>query len=222
MILVVFLLCVIIILLILKNNKNVKDSVVVDSSVFMDGRIYDIIETNFVSFKLIVPSFIVEDLENISKSSATILKSRAKKALSLINKLKKSDINIKFLNSKLEQTKNLSLTIINIAKSLKCKILTKDFSLCKKASLRNIPVLNITDLETALYPLFLPGDKILVHLVKEGELHNQAIGYFDDKTKIIAEDAKRFIGKDIDLEITSVMFTPTGKMIFGKLEGQAK
>jgi uncharacterized protein YacL len=81
---------------------------------------------------------------------------------------------------------------------------------------------NKNALETALYPLFLPGDKILVHLVKEGEQHNQAIGYFDDKTKIIAEDAKRFIGKDVDLELTSVMFTPTGKVIFGKPEGQAK
>jgi uncharacterized protein YacL len=222
MILVVFLLCVIIILLILKNNKNAKEFVIADSSVFMDGRIYDIIKTNFVSFKLIVPSFVVKDLENISKSSDPILKSRAKKALSLINNLKKSDINIKNLNSKLEQTKNPSLTIINIAKSLKGKILTKDFSLCKEASLRNIPVLNINDLETALYPLFLPGDKILVYLVKEGEQYNQAIGYFDDKTKIIAEDAKRFIGKDVDLEITSVMFTPTGKVIFGKPEGQAK
>jgi uncharacterized protein YacL len=180
---VVFLLCVIIILLILKNNKNVKDSVIADSSVFMDGRIYNIIKTNFISFKLIVPSFVVEDLENISKSSAPILKSRAKKALSLINNLKKSDINIKILNSKLEQTKNPSLAIINIAESLKAKILTKNFSLSKEASLRNIPVLNINDLEIALYPLFLPGDKILVHLVKEGEQHNQAIGYFDDKTK---------------------------------------
>jgi uncharacterized protein YacL len=220
--LVVFLLCVIIILLILKNNKNVKDSVIADSSVFMDGRIYNIIKTNFVSFKLIVPSFVVEDLENISKSSDPILKSRAKKALSLINNLKKSDINIKILNSKPEQTNNPSLAIINIAESLKAKILTKNFSLSKEATLRKIPVLNITDLEIALYPLFLPGDKILVHLVKEGEQHNQAIGYFDDKTKIIAEDAKRFIEKDVDLEVTSVMFTSTGKVIFGKPKGQAK
>jgi uncharacterized protein YacL len=220
--LVVFLLCVIIILLILKNNKNVKDSVIADSSVFMDGRIYNIIKTNFVSFKLIVPSFVVEDLENISKSSDPILKSRAKKALSLINNLKKSDINIKILNSKPEQTNNPSLAIINIAESLKAKILTKNFSLSKEATLRKFPVLNINDLEIALYPLFLPGDKILVHLVKEGEQHNQAIGYFDDKTKIIAEDAKRFIGKDVDLEVTSVMFTSTGKVIFGKPKGQAK
>jgi uncharacterized protein YacL len=135
---VVFLLCITIILLILKNNKNAKGFVIAAPIVFMDGRIYDIIKTNFVSFKLIVPSFVVEDLE------------------------------------------------------------------------------------TELYPLSLPGDKILVHLVKEGEQHNQAIGYFDDKTKNIAEDAKRFIEKNIDLEITSVMFTPTGKVIFGKPEGQVK
>ncbi|MDR3195613.1 MAG: hypothetical protein LBT58_02345 [Endomicrobium sp.] len=103
----------------------------------MDGRIYDIIKTNFVSLKL---------------------------------KLIAPSINIKFLNSKLEQIKSPALTIINIAKSLKSKILIKDFNLCKEASLRNMQVLNINDLETAL-------------LVKEGEQHNQAIGYFDDKTK---------------------------------------
>jgi uncharacterized protein YacL len=128
MIPVIFLLCVIIILLILKNNKNAEEFVIADSSVFMDGGIYDIIKTNFVSFKLIIPSFVVEDLRNFSKSSDPILKSRAKKALSLINNLKKSDsnINIKVLNSKLDQTKNPSLTIINIARSLKGKILTED------------------------------------------------------------------------------------------------
>jgi uncharacterized protein YacL len=178
-----------------KSNKNVKDIVVADSSVFMDDRIYDIIKTNFVSFKLIVPSFVVGDLDKLSKSSDPVIKSRSAKALSIINTLKKFDRNVSFVNVTLEKTESPISKIINLAKSLKGKILTKDFNLCKEASLRNIKVLNINDLEAALYPLFLPGDNILVHLGKEESQHNQAIGYFDDKTKIIAEDPKKIYRK---------------------------
>jgi uncharacterized protein YacL len=205
-VLLLFLLCGLILLLILKSNNNAKDIVIADSSVFMDGRIYDIIKTNFVSFKLIIPSFVVGDLDKLSKSSDPVIKSRSAKALLIINTLKKFDRNVRFINVTFEKTESTLSKIINLAKSLKGKILTKDFNLCKEASLKNIKVLNINDLEAALYPLFFPRENILVHLEKEGSQHNQAICYFDDKTKIIAENAKNFIGKDINLTITSVVY----------------
>jgi uncharacterized protein YacL len=216
MVVVVFLLCAFIILVIFKNNKNAKDIVIADSSIFMDGRLYNIVKTNFVSFKLIIPSFVIEELKNISESADAIAKSRAKKALSIINNLKKSGISIKILNSRLERSESSSLKIIELAKHFKAGILSKDFDLCKKASLKNIRVLNINSLEIALYPLFLPGDKIATYLVKKGVKHNQAIGYFDDKTQIIVENAKKFIGKNINLVVTSVILTPTGRIIFCK------
>jgi uncharacterized protein YacL len=220
--LIIFLLCIVIILLILKSNNAHKDVVVADSSVFIDGRIYNIIKTNFISFKLVIPSFVIENLTTLSKSSNSVIKIRLAKALSLVNKLKESGSNVRILNISLKETEDMTSKIIDIANTLKGKVLTKDFNVLKEASLKNIKVLNINDLEAALYPMFLPGDNISVYLVKEGAQHNQAIGYFDDKTKIIVEDAKKFIGKDISLVVTSAMFTPTGKIIFGKPSGQIK
>ncbi|MDR0977510.1 MAG: hypothetical protein LBL71_00495 [Endomicrobium sp.] len=219
-----FLLCVLIVILILGNNKSTKESVIADSSVFMDGRIYDIVKTNFVSFNLIIPSFVIKDLENISNSKNIVRKSRAKKALSLLGKLKKSGsgINVKVLNTQLTRTDNSSKVILKLAESIKAGILTKNFNIYKEACLRKIRILNINNLEAALYPIFMPGDRISVYLAKEGLQHNQAVGYFDEKTKIIAEDANTFIGKNVDITIISVIFTPTERIIFGKPQEQFK
>ncbi|MDR1086861.1 MAG: hypothetical protein LBL16_01205 [Endomicrobium sp.] len=134
--LIIFLLCVVIILSILKSNNNPKDVVVADSSVFIDGRIYDIIKTNFISFKLIIPSFVIENLITLSKSSDSVIKSRLAKALSLVNKLKKAGSNVRILNVSLKETEDMTSKIIDTAKALKGKVLTKDFNVLKGTSLK--------------------------------------------------------------------------------------
>jgi uncharacterized protein YacL len=219
--LIVFLaLAVVSIVFLLRRKKTVKEFAVVDSSVLMDGRICDIVSTKFLSLDLIIPSFVVDELKHISESLDKVQRSRSQRALSIVDKLQKSDVvNIKIVKLNLNESSEVSVRIIDFAKNARAKIITKNFDLYKKASLYGVEVLNINDLEAALYPLFLPGEKMRVHLVKDSAQQYQAIGYFDDKTIIVAEDGKNFIGKNVILTITSAMFTSTGKIIFGKILG---
>ncbi|MDR3071833.1 MAG: hypothetical protein LBU29_04525 [Endomicrobium sp.] len=206
----------------LMKCKNVgKRLAIVDASVLIDGRICDIANTGFLSLDLIIPSFVIDELENISNSLDPVCCWRSKRALAVVEKLKKSKkvkvLEISNVNSKNEKD---TARIINLAKSLKAEIITKNFGLYREAFLQNINVLNINNLEIALYPVFLPGEQVHVYLVKNGAQHNQAVGYFDDKTMIIAKEGKNFIGKNVVLSITSVTVGPTGKIIFGKIIGQ--
>ena len=204
----------------LSRKKTVKEFAIVDSSVLMDGRICDIVSAKFLSLDLIIPSFVVDELKHISESLDKVQRSRSQMALSIIDKLQKSDVvNIKIVKLNLNGGSEASVKIIDFAKNAKAKIITKNFDLYKKASLYGVEVLNINDLEAAVYPLFLPVEKVRVHLVKDSAQQYQAIGYFDDKTIIVAEDGKNFIGKNVVLTITSAMFTSTGKIIFGKILG---
>jgi uncharacterized protein YacL len=212
------LLLAIVVVFLFKAKNLGKGIAVVDLGVLLDGRIYDIITTKFLSLDLIVPSFVIDDLKNISKSSDNVKRSRSKRALAIVDQLQKSNVvHTKIVKLNLDKSDDDSLKIITLAKNAKIKIITNNFDLYKKASLQGITVLNINDLEAALYPIFLPGEKVTVYLVKEGAQHQQAVGYFDDKTMIVAEDGKNFIGKNVTLTITSSMFTSTGKVIFGKI-----
>lgn len=189
----------------------------------LDGRIFDVINTKFLKFNLIVPSFVVDELKNITKSSDHVERSNAKRSLAILDMLRKLNlVNVNILKADLNNKKDNISEIINIAKIKKVQMITKDFEIYKRASLEKIPVLNFNDLEASLYPLFIPGQKVYVNLVKEGAQHNQALGYFGEKTTIVVQDGKGYIGRNVQVIITSSMFTPNGKLIFGKIFKEIK
>ncbi|MDR3256655.1 MAG: hypothetical protein LBT18_03275 [Endomicrobium sp.] len=213
----------ILVIILIKIKKSIYEKAIIDADVLMDGRIYDIVKTKFLSVDLIIPSFVIAELKNFSKSTDPIKRNRSKRGLLIIEKLQKSGIiNAKILKVDFKKINDPILKIVKLAKTTKSKIITKNFNLYKEASFSGITVLNMNDLEIALYPVFLPGEQVYVHLIKEGSQSHQAIGYFDDKTMIVAENGRSFIGKDVVLTITSSMFTLSGKIIFGKVKEQIK
>ncbi|MDR3253733.1 MAG: hypothetical protein LBT07_02055 [Endomicrobium sp.] len=210
---------VFLIILLIKNRNAGCKKAVIDSSILVDGRIYYIIKTKFLLLDLIIPSFVVDELKDFAKSSDQIKRSRSKRGFSTIEKLKKiASVDIEIVKKDFNKISDPVLKIIKFAKAAKTKIITKNFNLYKEASLNGVPVLNINDLEAALYPVLLPGEQLNIYLIKEGMQHQQAVGYFDDKTMVVAENGINFLGKEVVLTITSTIFTSSGKVIFGKVQ----
>ncbi|MDR0617582.1 MAG: hypothetical protein LBG23_02285 [Endomicrobium sp.] len=204
--------------LLIKPKRSFTNIAIVDLSVLLDGRIYDVINTRFLNFDLIIPSFVIDELKNITKSLNHTQRATANKSLATIDMLKKLSLtNINILKTKLSNKEDYVSKIVNIAKAKKAQIITKNFEVYKFTSLNKIPVLNFNDLEASLYPIFLPGQSAYVYLIKDGMQYNQAIGYFDEKTTIVVKDGKNYIGKNVQIVITSSMVTPNGRLVFGKV-----
>ncbi|MDR0723636.1 MAG: hypothetical protein LBF23_00400 [Endomicrobium sp.] len=211
------------VIFLIKQKKDFVNVAVIDLSILLDGRIYDVINTKFLKFDLIIPSFVVDELKNIAKSSNHIERSNANRSLAILGMLKKLDsLNVNVLKVNLNNKRDNVSEVINIAKSNKAQILTKDFEIYKRASLEKIPALNFNELEASLYPIFVPGQEVYVNLVKEGTQNNQALGYFDERTTIVVQDGKGYIGKNVQVIITSSTLTPNGKLIFGKIHKEIK
>ena len=201
------------------HDKNVKrDFKVLDTSVIIDGRIADVAETGFLSGSLIIPNFILGELQQVADSADSSKRQRGRRGLDMLQRLRNnSKLDIQIVETDFPNVKEVDLKLIELAKQLEAVIVTNDFNLNKVAQLRGVAVLNINELANALKPVVLPGEAMRVFVLKEGKEYNQGVAYLDDGTMVVIDNARRLIGKTADISVTSVLQTTAGKMIFGRL-----
>lgn len=205
--------------------KETKGSrpVVLDTSVIVDGRIADIANTSIFESELIIPRFVLLELQTIADSSDKLKRARGRRGLDILNKLQASEhVEIQILEVVPERSaRNAGVDemLVDLALQLNGKIVTNDYNLNKIAQLRGVPVLNINDLANSLKPVVLPGESLSVKIIKPGESSGQGIGYLEDGTMVVAEGAREKLGQTVPLIVTSVLQTSAGRMVFGRLEG---
>ncbi|MBV8631229.1 MAG: TRAM domain-containing protein [Silvibacterium sp.] len=198
------------------GKRNVK---VLDTSAIIDGRIADMAETGFLEGALVVPEFILRELQMIADSQESSRRQRGRRGLDVLQRMQaNTQLTVQIVSDDYPNIREVDLKLIELAKTLEAKILTNDFNLNKVAHLHNVSVLNINDLANSLKPVVLPGEKMQIVILKEGKEYNQGVGYLDDGTMVVVDHARRMIGRSVEISVTSVLQTASGKMIFGKLD----
>jgi len=188
---------------------------IVDTSVIIDGRISDICATKFLSGLLIIPQFVLDELQKLADSSDANKRIRARRGLEILHKLQGDpNVTVKIYEKDYPALKDVDAKLVVLAKDLDGVVLTTDFNLNKIATLQGVTVLNVNDLPNALKPIYLPGETMIVYVVKEGKEHDQGVGYLDDGTMVVVEDGKKFIGRKMEVIVTSALQTSAGRMIF--------
>jgi uncharacterized protein YacL len=195
-----------------------RDLKVLDTSVIIDGRIADVAETGFLTGSLIIPQFILRELQQVADSPDSSKRQRGRRGLDMLNRLQNnSALDIQIVETDFPAVREVDLKLIELGKQLDAVIVTNDFNLNKVAQLRGVSVLNINELANALKPVVLPGEAMRVFILKEGKEYNQGVAYLDDGTMVVVDNARKLIGKNADIAVTSVLQTTAGKMIFGRL-----
>src|SRR3954465_6442794 len=190
---------------------------ILDTSVIIDGRIADICETGFVDGTLVVPQFVLKELQQIADSADSLRRNRGRRGLDILQRIQKmAGLDVTISDVDFPEVREVDLKLIELAKALQGKIVTNDFNLNKVAQLRGVDVLNINELANSLKPVVLPGEIMKVFILKEGKEYNQGVAYLDDGTMVVVDNARKMIGKTIDVVVTSVLQTTAGKMIFGR------
>jgi uncharacterized protein YacL len=190
---------------------------VLDTSVIIDGRIADVCETGFLDGALVIPQFVLKELQTIADSSDALKRNRGRRGLDILQKIQKmAGLEVVISDMDFPEVREVDLKLIEMARALEGKIITNDFNLNKVAQLRGVAVLNINELANSLKPVVLPGEQMRVVILKEGKEYNQGVAYLDDGTMVVVDNARRLIGKTIDVVVTSVLQTTAGKMIFGR------
>lgn len=201
-----------------KTNKTYKSCPkILDTSVIIDGRIADICKTGFIEGPLVIPMFVLEELQHIADSSDGLKRNRGRRGLDILNKIQKElDIEIIIHEKKFEDIQEVDSKLLKLTQLLKGKIITNDYNLNKVAEVQSIDVLNINELANAVKPVVLPGEEMVVQVVRDGKESGQGLAYLDDGTMIVVESGRKFIGETIDVLVTSVLQTSAGRMIFAK------
>lgn len=190
---------------------------ILDTSVIIDGRIADICQTRFLEGTIIIPQFVLEELQHIADSSDVLKRNRGRRGLDVLNRMQKEiSINIEFYEGDFEDVHEVDSKLVKLAKLLNGVLVTNDFNLNKVCEFQHVEVLNINDLANAVKPIVLPGEELNVHVIKDGKEENQGVAYLDDGTMIVVEEGKDYIGKSIEVLVTSVLQTSAGRMIFAK------
>jgi uncharacterized protein YacL len=190
---------------------------ILDTSVIIDGRIADVCETGFVDGTLVVPQFVLKELQLVADSGDTLKRNRGRRGLDILHKIQKmAGVEVMVSDVDFPELREVDLKLIELARHLQGKIVTNDFNLNKVAQLRGVEVLNLNLLANSLKPVVLPGEVMKVFILKEGKEYNQGVAYLDDGTMVVVDNARRMIGKTIDVVVTSVLQTTAGKMIFGR------
>jgi uncharacterized protein YacL len=198
------------------------NSKILDTSVIIDGRIADITETGFVEGPLLIPQFVLGELQHIADSSDPVKRTRGKRGLEVLHHIQKQvNVDVRIVDTDYPSVREVDSKLIELAKEVHGKILTNDSNLNKVAELQGIEVLNINELANALKPVVLPGEEMNVKILKEGKEMGQGVAYLDDGTMIVVDNGRRQIGKTIDVIVTSVLQTPAGRMIFARLKEEA-
>jgi uncharacterized protein YacL len=200
------------------KTPQTQDYRILDTSVIIDGRIADVAETGFLGGTLIIPQFILTELQQVADSPDSSKRQRGRRGLDMLQRLRNnSKIDIQIVETDFPAVKEVDLKLIELGKQLDAVIVTNDFNLNKVAQLRGVLVLNINELANALKPVVLPGEAMRVFILKEGKEYNQGVAYLDDGTMVVVDNARKLIGKTADIAVTSVLQTTAGKMIFGRL-----
>lgn len=188
-----------------------------DTSVIIDGRIADLVQTGFLEGVLIIPSFVLEELQHIADSSDVLKRNRGRRGLDILNRVQKGlKVKVEVLETDFEDVAEVDSKLVKLAKQLDGKVVTNDFNLNKVCELQGVSVLNINDLANAVKPVVLPGEEIVVLVIKDGKEFGQGIGYLDDGTMIVIEGGREHIGNRLEVVVTSVLQTSAGRMIFAK------
>lgn len=196
---------------------------ILDTSVIIDGRIADIAETGFLDGTLVVPQFVLHELQMVADSPDSMKRNRGRRGLDVLQRLQKmTNLKVQVVSEDFPQVPEVDMKLIELAKVYKCKVITNDFNLNKVAHVRGVEVLNINELANSLKPIVLPGELMRVFVLKEGKEYNQGVAYLDDGTMVVVDNARRMISKTIDISVTSVLQTTAGKMIFGKYDDRAQ
>jgi uncharacterized protein YacL len=193
-----------------------------DTSVIIDGRIADICDTGFMEGTFVIPQFILQELQHIADSSDPLKRGRGRRGLDVLNRIQKqANLEVKIVDQDYPKIQEVDAKLIALAKDTSAKIVTNDFNLNKVAELQGIPVLNINQLFNALKPVVLPGEVMNVKILKEGKESGQGVAYLDDGTMVVVDNARRYMGKNVDVTVTSVLQTTAGRMIFTILKEDA-
>jgi len=196
---------------------------VLDTSVIIDGRIADVCETGFIDGTLVIPQFVLRELQLVADSSDSLKRNRGRRGLDILQRIQKmTTVTVQIVEDDFPQARDVDMKLIELAKVYEAKIVTNDFNLNKVAQLQGLPVLNINELANALKPVVLPGEVMRVFILKEGKEYNQGVAYLDDGTMVVVDNAKKMISKTIDIAVTSVLQTTAGKMIFGKFDDRQR
>ena len=202
------------------TRRNAK---VLDTSVIIDGRIADIAEAGFIDGMMVVPEFVLRELQTVADSTDSSKRQRGRRGLDMLQRMQSNtSIQVQIVPDDFPSIREVDLKLLELAKKWEAKVVTNDFNLNKVAHLHHVEVLNINDLANALRPVVLPGEKMHVLILKEGKEFNQGVGYLDDGTMVVVDNARKMINKTVDVTVTSVLQTTAGKMIFGKYDERAQ
>jgi uncharacterized protein YacL len=204
------------------EKQGKKSYKILDTSVIIDGRIADIAETGFLDGVIVIPQFVLRELQLVADSADSLKRNRGRRGLDILQRLQKTaSLQIQIVEDDFPTVREVDMKLIELAKLYEGKIITNDFNLNKVAQLQGVEVLNINELANSLKPIVLPGEAMRVFILKEGKEYNQGVAYLDDGTMVVVDNARKMIGKTIDIAVTSVLQTTAGKMIFGKWDERA-
>lgn len=207
----------------MRKRSQAVSTKILDTSVIIDGRISDITKTGFIEGSLIVPSFVLEELQHIADSSDVLKRNRGRRGLDILNKIQKEPyVNVQILDQDYDDITEVDSKIVKLAKDLGAKVITNDYNLNKVCELHGVAVLNINELANAVKPIVLPGEELRVHVIKDGKEQGQGVAYLDDGTMIVVDGGRRYIGETIGVLVTSVLQTAAGRMIFAKPKAMEK
>jgi uncharacterized protein YacL len=190
---------------------------ILDTSVIIDGRIADVCEAGFIDGTMVIPQFVLKELQLVADSGDSLKRNRGRRGLDILQRVQKmAGVEVTISDVDFPDVREVDLKLIELARTLQGKIITNDFNLNKVAQLRGVEVLNVNELANALKPVVLPGEIMKVFILKEGKEYNQGVAYLDDGTMVVVDNARKMISKTIEIVVTSVLQTTAGKMIFGR------
>jgi uncharacterized protein YacL len=204
-----------------RGGQDAMKPKILDTSVIIDGRIADICQSGFLEGPLVIPAFVLEELRHIADSADVLKRNRGRRGLDILNRIQKEQNSVQIYEREVDPNLEVDSKLLKLAKILDGKVVTNDFNLNKVAELQGVPVLNINELANAVKPVVLPGEEMVVHVIKDGKESGQGIGYLDDGTMIVVDGGRKFIGQTVAVLVTSVLQTAAGRMIFAKLKAQA-
>ena len=200
-----------------KERKPRLKPKILDTSVIIDGRIADICQTGFLEGTIVIPQFVLEELQHIADSSDVLKRNRGRRGLDILNRIQKElDVEVEIYEGDFEDIQEVDSKLVKLAQKMHGIVVTNDFNLNKVCDFQGVEVLNINDLANAVKPVVLPGEELVVQVIKDGKEQHQGIAYLDDGTMIVVEEGRDYIGKKIEVLITSVLQTSAGRMIFAK------
>jgi uncharacterized protein YacL len=200
-----------------KDTRLQKRYRILDTSAIIDGRIAEVTESGFLDGTLVVPQFVLQELQSVADSSDALKRNRGRRGLDILHRIQKmSGVDVVISDIDFPSIKEVDAKLIELAKTMAGKLVTNDFNLNKVAQLRGVDVLNLNELTNALKPVVLPGEAMNVFIIKEGKEYNQGVAYLDDGTMVVVDNARSRIGKNLDITVTSVLQTTAGRMIFGR------